>query len=257
MKSAIPAVILCMLIGCASLKGTLTPSELSKEFYEPNNWITLPIPDSKVAPGALVEIDAKGLRYISHLTSCGVPPEVVAVKTGNSPALSFTKNGEYGLNVLAKLTGVEIGPNFDRTHKVILEHKKHGGDAIDLIIVSEWLTKPGNRVNDACNTFFDSPKGYLVQEAYRVSEGSYQIVSSAGVEVKTGDLPAGAITLKADAKAKWGQDGKLVFTEPVYTAIRRVRRVNGVLQTLNSVGGNSDDDVKNFLVPLIEAESKQ
>jgi hypothetical protein len=218
-----------------------------QKFYLDNHWIPLDIPDSKYAPGSIVQITkATGITYVSNVKTCGVPDDALSVVTGSSPKLTFSRDADYGAKAVLSIKGVSIGPEWDKVKNTSLEHDEHGADAIDILKLQIWLTDPSNqaKIPKACTDFLNAPDSYIVRESYRVSKGKYTLHGENGAQLKVTGLQLGPVKIDPDAHAKVTEDGSLEFTEAVYTAIKRLRDTNGLLQPLAPGAKSEDADQK-------------
>jgi len=235
------------------VENTISPSGIQK-FYLDHGWIPLDIPDSKYAPGTIVQITkSAGIVYVSDIRTCGVPDEAIKSVSGKSPKLTFDRNADYGAKALLGIKGVQIGPQWDKVKKTTLEHDDHGSDAIDILKLQIWLTDPKNQpaIPKACTDFLNAPDSYIVRESYRVAKGKYTLHGENGAQLKITALQLGPVKIDPDAHAKVTEDGSLEFTDPVYAAIKRLRDTNGILQPLapGAAVSDSDEKVKALLHP--------
>lgn len=255
-----PLLAVCLIAGTVLLKDcnkgietTISPSGIQK-FYLDHDWVPLDIPDSKYAPGSIVQITkATGIVYVSNVKTCGVPDEALSVVTGTSPKLTYSRDADYGAKAVLSIKGVSIGPEWAKVKNTSLEHDDHGADAIDILKLQIWLTDPNNqsKIPKACTDFLNAPDSYIVRESYRVSKGKYTLHGENGAQLKITALQLGPVKIDPDAHAKVTEDGSLEFTEAVYTAIKRLRDTNGLLQPLapGAKSEDADQKVKAMLYP--------
>jgi hypothetical protein len=255
-----PMLALCLIAFTLLLKDcnkgvedTINPSGIQK-FYLDHDWVPLDIPDSKYAPGSILQITkTTGIVYVSSVKTCGVPDDALGVVPGASPKLTFSRDADYGAKAVLGVKGISIGPEWDKVKKTTLEHDDHGADAIDILKLQIWLTDPSNqsKIPKACTDFLNAPDSYIVRESYRVSKGKYTLHGENGAQLKVTGLQLGPVKIDPDAHAKVTQDGSLEFTDPVYTAIKRLRDTNGMLQPLapGAQATDADPKVKAMLYP--------
>lgn len=233
-----------LLSGCSLLESVTKPAAMDT-FYRANGWTPLPIPDSKLAPGALIEItDNKVVRYWDDLSTCGVPTDLLKPVSGKSPQLTFNQDADYKAEAVLQVSGVTAGPDFSKVHTTRLTHQDHGADALKLIAIQIWLADPQNsdKFPQACKEFFNGKNHFLVQESYRVAKGKYALIDKNEATIKVTNLALGPLKIEPGASAKVTSDGELLFDQIVYTAIRNVRRLDGQFQTLGKLSPTQSDD---------------
>jgi hypothetical protein len=214
-------------------------------FYKANHWIPLPLPDSRFAPGTIFSFTPQtGIRYVSDLATCGVPNDIVSAVPGTSGKLIFNKEAEYGADAVLKMKGVTAGPEFSKVKKTTLEQDDHGPSSLNLIKVQIWMTDPKNTSTfpEVCTSYLSRPDIFVVQEAYRISRGKYTLVDNTNAKIAVKGLRAGPVSIEPSAQVKISNDGALEFTDTLYTAIRRVKRVSGDWQTLANPNQGQDAD---------------
>jgi hypothetical protein len=241
-----------------TVENTYAPDELVK-FYVANDWVPLPMPDSKFSPGVIFELVTNPkptVRYISDIQTCGIPDDVGKPVVGSSPPITFSKKSDYGADAVLQVKGVEAGPEFSKVRSVTLSEEDHGGDALNLLKIKIWLADPANanKIPQACKDFLDAPNHYIAGESYRVSKGKYTLHGDGGVTFKLTGLKTKILNLGANFHGTVTSDGSLEFSAPVYTAVRRVALTNGGLQTLgdpNQPATSGDDSLKKALYPAM------
>lgn len=246
-------LILELFSGCSPVTPIAKPTAMDT-FYRLNGWIPLPIPDSKLAPGALIEVtEDKVVRYWDDLSTCGVPADLLKPVSGKSPQLTLNQDAEYKAEAVLHVSGVSAGPDFSKVHTTRLTHSDHGADALKLIAIQIWLADPINseKFPEACKTFFNGKNHFLVQESYRVSKGRYVLLDKNETKIKIENLALGPVKIEPGASAKINGDGELLFDQLVYTAIRNVRRLDGQFQTLGkpSPAQSEDAEIDKLLHP--------
>lgn len=233
---------------------TNLPNQL-RDFYLKNNWIPLGEPDSRFQPGSIVRItQAEGITYVSDLKTCGVPDDILKPVTGEAPQLKFDRDGDYGAKAVLNVKGVTAGPDFSRISSTSLAYEKHGSDSLDILKIAIWLSKPENAATlpKPCTDFLNAPDNYIVREAYEVSKGKYTLKGSNKASLTIKNLALGPVTIAPDAHANLTTTGELTFTDPVYTAIKRLKDTNGLLTILGQPGqvdADADAKVKTILFP--------
>lgn len=240
----IPMCFLSMSFSCNGNPSTVVSKPMGA-FYKQNKWIPLPMPDSRFSPGTIFTFTPEtGIRYVSSLKTCKVPNDVLAAVAGLSPKLTFDSNADYGASADLQIGGVSAGPEFSKVKRIALEHDVHGPTSLDLIKVQIWLTDPANarKFPEVCTQYLSRPDTFIVQEAYQVTKGKYSLIDNTGAKLKVTGLNAGPVKIDPSAHIQLTTDGSLEFSDPVYTAIRRVRRVSGDFQTLGDTSPQKDAD---------------
>jgi len=203
-------------------------------FYRKNRWVPLPLPDSRFAPGVVFSYAKNtGIRYVSNLKTCGVPEEVSPRSWGGREAdlrrqerlrRQGGPRGEGSLDGARVLEG--------QGTSVALE--SHGPASMDLLKVQIWLSSPQNAeaFPEACKQALAQSDIFIVQEAYQVRKGKFTLHDATTASIAVKGAEAGPVKIEPNAGVKVNQDGTLEFDQPLYTAVRRVRRINGGFQTL-------------------------
>jgi hypothetical protein len=227
--------VLCLLVvGCPTdMKDVYAPADFYK-LLKSNNWIPLPIPDSKFIPGSIIRVTEKDIRWIDDLTSCDYPlPEFLV--QGYIPNIAFSKKIGIEASAMISIKEIEAGPEFKKVKKVKLELTDHGADALRIIRLQSWMQDPNNRgkVKDLCMSELLKPDTYLVTEVMRVSKGKYTLLDENNIQIKV-TLPTIASLLKIDPDLKYEitADGSLVIEKPVCFAVRNATRVGDGFETL-------------------------
>jgi hypothetical protein len=224
-----------------------------QQFYLANGWIPLPMPDSRMAPGVIVEVvPGQGISFISNLKTCGVPDDVLKPVPGTFPKLTFSTKAKYDAKAVLGVEGVQIGPEFSKVKNVGLEQDNGGSDAIDSLGLQIWYSKPENasKFPQTCTDFLNAPNHYIIRESYRISKGKYTLYGENNAKINLKGLSLGPIKISPDVSASVTADGALEFESLEYTAIRRLRKVAGNFQTLGKPGqpeAADDDEVKSML----------
>lgn len=242
-QAALCLAALNLLAGfsCNGNAGDVVSKSSMQQYYLKNDWVPMPLPESRFVPGTIFTYDKKtGLRYISSLKTCGVPDSVTAPVPGNSPKLTFDTNADYGANAVLQISKVSIGPDWSKVKKTTLEYDDHGPTSMDLIKLNIWLTSPdAAQFSPVCRTALAQPNTFVAQEAYRVTKGKFTLYDQNGAKIALKGLQAGPVNIGADAHASVTQDGSLEFNEPMYTAVRRLVYINGGFQSLGDVANNN------------------
>ena len=235
-------LVLAMCMGGIAVGQILSQSDLRRLYG--SRWVVLPFPDSRITPGSIVSIKKSQVAWESDLKSCGAPKDVLAVNSSNSGKVTLNGAGEYGANAVIALKGVEIGPDFKRVKKTTLTADQHGPEGLDRIVLGTWFNDPATKLSKECSDFLSAKDVFIVQEAYRVSKGTYTLLGDNNAKLELKGLNLGILKLSASASAKTTTDGSLAFEQPVYTAIRRLKRFSdGSLKTLGDPGAEKTDDV--------------
>lgn len=241
-------------------KNLFSLPELLEVVEAGGGWVPLPMADSKMQPGSVIHLNADtGLRFLGYLGSCRVPGEVLEPVRGSAGKITFDKEIAYDADALLELEGVSAGPRFEKVKGVSFSVEDFGADAVDLLKLMIWLTDPDNadRVPAFCQEWLKQEDIYLISEAFRVSRGSYRLRDENGAELSLEDsgMLSGILKLDAAAKAKWTSAGLLEITEPVYIAIRKVRKLEDRFEVLSQPLGQDeygDATLKDYIKGLAE-----
>ncbi len=192
------------------------------------NWTLLPEPDSRMVPGAIVEIipPAPGaaaskldLRYEGSLALCGWPDFAKSVEEGATPAISAGTTVGFDASLGAKLAGVggQIGVN--SSSQAALTIGKATFDTLPKIALQNWTQDPANAAiyKQKCGAYFSQPGYYVVSDAFVISSGSYTFLNSTGGSISVTPPPTVPVTASADVKV--GDNGSVTITQPVVFAL--------------------------------------
>jgi len=201
------------------------------KFLDANNWIALPIPDSKMGPGAVVKVTKSGAtveaRWLGDFRRCGVTDKDMGVVKGKFPALGvgedFSVKASFAASLLERLG---LRAEAEKVNGAVLKIDEAGGDAIDLLALKIWLEMPANKKNfpAACNDFLAQDDVYLVSEAFRISKGSYELIDKNGAKLSLNAAVAGK-SIDADFSGSIGSNGALAVAGDFYFGVRRVKRL--------------------------------
>lgn len=240
-----PAILLGsiapLLVACPSTTSVMSKrNDLSKALGEAG-WTLLPVPDSNYGPGIVIYYPegAASPRYVGQYASCGVPSDLMKTKIGESPTIDSSQTFDLNVKLAVSYLNVKVGPEFSnkRTAKITL--KDHGSEVLDLIAIEAWRTDPKNSASFAqvCKEYFSSDGYYLVNEGWRIKNGeiSFHSTPSAGVSA-TGVTVSPELSVGGSTNISAINDGKLVFSNPAYVAIRGATSMKGGFRFL----GGSD-----------------
>jgi hypothetical protein len=211
-----------------------------------SRWIPLPLPDSRIGPGAIVTIKKGQVAFESSLDKCGAPKNVMTPVRGNDASITGKVEGEYEASAALKIGGVSAGPEFKKARKTSLRMENHHPEGLDRIELAMWLKDPSVKLPPACEAFLTEKDVFLVQESYRVDKGRITLYDDKKTKLSLSGLNLGIVKLDANAKTARIVDDEVEFSAPMYTAIRRVKYLKGGgLKTLsNATGAPADDDGK-------------
>ena len=236
-----PFVITCALSACQD-NAPLTLTPLAQAL--PTGFIILPIADSAMRPGSIIEVKPipgapAQVRWLADIRSCGLKDDDLGFLQGNTGQLSSSKQFSLDANVAVQILAIksEFKPQLQAAKSAVLKTDNTGLDRIDLIKTSSWFSLPGNisAMPPVCKTYLMQPNTYLVNEAFRVSSGSYTFTNSAGAGINLTALQGQ--NFSAAANVKITSDGSITVTSPEYIAVRDVKQVSlGTFQTMGTAG---------------------
>lgn len=210
-------------------------------------WVDAPLPDTKLGPGAIVQITPVGkdeidLRWLGSLAgSCQVPSSALTVTKGGVGQVRTDREYSIGVQAAASVAkvGAEVGAKGARSAQLTV--KKASADALDLIRFRSWLAVPTNAagIDTRCGSTLREPNVYVVQEAFVVSDGSFTFLNDAGVKVGVTPPPTVPVKIGLDASGK--SNGDLVITQPIVFAIHRMQQAkDGSFRTLGQESAEVD-----------------
>jgi hypothetical protein len=86
-----------------------------------------------------------------------------------------------------------------------------------------------------CQTYLAQPNVFLVNEAFRVSSGTYEIKDSAGAKLDLSALKTKQLSANANLSASVNSDGTITIPGTVYFAVRNVKQASlGSFSTMGS-----------------------
>jgi hypothetical protein len=210
-----------------------------------SRWVPLPLPDSRVAPGAIVSIRNGQVAWESTLTECGAPPAVMQVTSGAAGTIDTKTEAEYGADAALQIAGVSAGPEFKKVKKATLKLEGHSAEGIDRIRLGTWINQTGMRLPPVCEKFLKQRDIFIVQEAFKVTKAALTLYDDKDAKISLGGINLGIVKIGANAKAKVTANGSIDFEAPVYTAIRRLKYMkDGELKTLSTPGPETTRDAE-------------
>jgi hypothetical protein len=201
------------------------------QFLAANNWVALPIPDNKTRPGTVIKVTKQGnnvdVRWLGDFRSCGVTDQALGFVRGKYPAFGIGEKFAVGASFAASLLSWLGGTaQIEKINGAILDIQDAGGDAIDLLALSIWLTKPSNvqKLPATCTAFLAQEGVYLVSEAFRVTKGSYELVDKNGAKIEVAAAAAGRSGTGA-INGSISSTGTLTVSDDLYFGVRRVKQL--------------------------------
>jgi hypothetical protein len=201
-------------------------------FLKQHNWLALPIPETKMRPGAVIQVtEVEGatpdIRWVGDLSECGIKESELNYHRGKYPLVSSGDNFSMAASGIVRLLPI-FGGSVESgvVDRGVLNIEDAGGDAIDLLALSKWLEKPGNlqKLPASCMAILGQQHVYIVSEAFRVSKGSYELIDKKGATLKVSAQPPGHSTA-AEAGAEVTSLGTLKVTEDMYFGVRKVKEI--------------------------------
>ena len=229
------AIALAALATAITSGQVVKQSELGKLYG--SRWVVLPLPDSRIGPGAIISIKKGQAAWESSLARCGAPADVMKTVPGEGGKVNLVGDAEYGADAVLKIAGIEAGPEFKRVKRTTLSASDHKPEALDRISLGEWINAPGKPLSPTCAKFLTQKDIYIVQEAYQIGRGNFTLYDDSNKKISLAGLQIGPLKIGANAKAKTTTDGTLEFASPMYTAVRRLKLMkDGELRTLGQPG---------------------
>ena len=202
---------------------TFQPLSL-KQFLEENGWVSLPLPDKRMAPGSVAKVMKKDgavtMQWLGDLRRCGITDREFRYIRGKYSAIgigdSFGVNASIALGYIAKLKGTG---NFENAGGAIMQIEDSGGDAVDFDALTNWVARSSaaRRMPQVCNNFLGQEDIYLVTEAFRISKASYGLVDKDGAKL--------TITGGAFGQAGARPSGTLSVVDDLYFGVRHVKQL--------------------------------
>jgi len=231
-----------LIVSCTSTPPlTLTPLDSP---LKAAGFILLPMTDSKMTPGSVIEVKrdstgATSVRWLADIRKCGLKNSDLGFTQGTSGAISSDTNysADVGATLAILSIKAQIQPQLQAAKTVTVKVDKDGADAIDLIATSAWFSDPGHiaAMPAICKTFLSQPDTYLVNEAFRISSGSYTFKDSAGAKINLSALSGQNISANAGVSA--AADGSITIASDVYLAVKDVKQLSlGAFTTMGQTG---------------------
>lgn len=241
---------LILFAGPISRTQVMRQADLNKIYG--SRWIPLPMPDSRIGPGAIVTIKKGQVAWESSLAKCGAPPDVMTPVASTDATVATSVEGEYGADAALKIAGVTLGPDFKRVKKTSLKLDDHHAEGLDRIALAEWLNKPGTALSSVCSRFLTEKDVFIVQEAYKVSKGKITLYDERNTKLSLAGLSTPIVKLDANAKSTTVSNDSIEFAAPMFTAIRRLQYLkDGSLKTMGTPGAevSADGPARALLYP--------
>lgn len=234
---------LCVLLRSPSSHSQTAPWKSAMEFYVSRDWIPLSHPDQRLAPGAILSFsDKDGLRYLSSLSTCGVPAEAIRSRPIADANLQFGNNLSYDAAAILALSGVSEGPGYSKVQSASLRAEYHHAVLLDIEGFARWITNPTNAgsIRHECQTILRRPDSYIVQESYELLKGQYSIRDASGTLINIGTASPPPLSIAPNAGLTISKEGSLEFEQPLYTAVKNLISLGDILNgsaTLGSTKG--------------------
>lgn len=236
-----------------------SPQEWRDLFAKSEGWVALRVPDSKYIPGAIVKVtEREGIRYISHMSTCRYPDELLKPVVGIIPGAEFRKARRFNASAVIKESrlGIEAGPEFKSDYKIDLKVDSHTAESLDLLALRIWQDEPAHSalVPRSCSALLAEADHYVIGEAARVQKATYTLVDETGaaITLNTGNLLK-FLKLEPSLSYNVTTDGKLVIDQPVTIALRRVTWLGDRFAILGKDGGASAPPLADEILKRISA----
>ncbi len=200
-----------------------------------SQWTLLPLPNSKITPGAVVQIapatgnsGAVDILWLGSLdSSCQVPADILGIQSGIVPGLTSGTSVTVSADVGAAIAGVSLGAAGDVQKTSTLTINKASVNSINLISLDNWLQDPANgkAFQSRCGSILARPNMYAVEEAFVISDGTYAFRNTA--DAKLSVRPPPGVPVKAELGVGGGPTGDLRITQPVVFGLRRMAPLAG------------------------------
>ncbi len=221
----ISASLSCLLSGCGpGMVEAYTPKELAALLDAAGGWHLLIIPDTKYEVGSEITItEAAGVRWIGRFSSCQVPAETIAPIPGHAPAMDYKKAIAFDGSAALNVSGISVGPEYSKVKTVAMKLDAYGTDAIDIQKLNLWLTDLNHApLPPACMAFFQTPRNYLVNEAFHISKGKFTLYDKDDKKISLSNETVGKYLGSVRAGLSVTTDGSVEFSDGVYVLAVRI-----------------------------------
>jgi hypothetical protein len=195
-----------------------------KQFLEENGWVSLPLPDKRMAPGSVAKVTKKdgaiAMQWLGDLRGCGITDREFRYVRGKYSAIgigdSFGIKASIASRYIARLDGTA---DFEKAGGAIMRIEESGGDAVDFDALTNWMARSGaaRQMPQVCNNLLAQEDIYLVSEAFRISRASYGLVDKNGARL--------TITGGAFGQAGSRSSGTLSVVDDLYFGVRHVKQL--------------------------------
>lgn len=198
-------------------------------------WTLVPLPGANLAPGEIVQVnplDGKPLSQSQQidivrfgtLQDCKVPASAVQVTDSAVPTM--TLGATYSLDAsigasLAKIASVDLGANASSTADFTIN--KATDSTLDYIVLANWAADPTNAqtMRSACQSIFNQPNVYVVNEAFIVSDGNYSFKDNYGGKIDV--TPPPNVPVHGSVDGSTGSSGGLTVSTPIVFALKTLQ----------------------------------
>ena len=199
-------------------------------------WTIVPLPNTKLTPGAIVQInplDAPAIAqaktvdivWLGTLATCGVPDTVLAVTPGDVPGISAGTSYALNADISAKLGPASLDAGANATSTAQLKIDASTDTSLNYVSFSAWVADADNAkaFNAKCRTLLAGANTFVVQEAFVISKGSYSFAKNTGGKLAV--TPPPNIPVKAEVDANGGPTGDLTITQPIVFALKAMQEL--------------------------------
>jgi hypothetical protein len=217
-------------------------------------WTAVPLPNSSLAPGAIVQVTAPNggavtntsqlqVRWLGALQDCGVPATALVVNQAAVPGISSGSTFSLSASIAADLAGVSLGSlGGDASSSTNLTITTATDSALNYIDFTRWANDPANRMAlaAACGPALNQPNTYIIQEAFIISSGSYNFKNTRGATISV--TPPPQVPVKLSASGSDSGNAAITISSPIVFALKVLQPVPGgsfQVATITPVAGAS------------------
>jgi hypothetical protein len=198
------------------------------DYLRSKGWYWMDFPTQLYGPGTILSLSReRGPEFISKISSC-VPSSFIKIYDMSTAVPDLERKVALDAEALVQFHHVgQAKSSFREIRTTILDLNRVRHQAIDIILIMNYIVKHAGSLSDACRRELSRPDVYIVSEALVSSDYSYSLLAETGGQIKaTLEKIRDWFDISGSVRAHATEDGKLVFSEPLYYAFKNASGIS-------------------------------